>query len=332
MIDVVILNCQFGHASTFIAPAEVFTSAGVMWNTLQGKPAAPRFRVKTVSVDGKPVRSDAGTTVVPDGSIAEVAKADIIFVPTAGNELDRLIELNRKSLDWMQAFHQRGTMIAGVCTGVGLIAEAGLLDGRRGTTHWAAADHFRTRYPKVEWHAELAVTEDRGILCSGGVYSSLDLALYIVEKECGREVAVEVAKAMVLQMPRTFQIDFAVLPLGRNHGDAAIRRAEDWLYAHYAKDVDIDALASELGLTTRTFLRRFKAATGETPLAYHQHLRVEAAKRLIEKERLTIQEVSLAVGYEDVGFFRDVFKRRVHLSPRAYREQFGQPAERAAAE
>ena len=331
MIDVVILNCQFGHASTFIAPAEVLTSAGVMWNTLNGKPAEPRFRVRSVSVDGKPVRSDAGTTVVPDGSIDDVKRADIIFVPTAGNELERLIELNRPTLAWMRNLHEKGATIAGVCTGVGLIAETGLLDGHRGTTHWAAAEQFRARYPNVDWHAELAVTEDRGILCSGGVFSSLDLALYIVEKECGRQVAVEVAKAMVLPMPRTYQIDFAVLPFGRNHGDAVIRKAEDWLYAHYTADMDVDALSGKLGLAPRTFLRRFKAATGETPLAYHQRLRVEAAKRLIEKERLTIQEIGQAVGYEDTAFFRDIFKRRVHLSPSAYRDQFGPREDRAAA-
>ena len=99
--------------------------------------------------------------------------------------------------------------MAGVCTGVAILAEAGLLDGRRATTHWAVADYFRQRFPKVDWQPQLCVTEDRGVLCGGGVYASIDLALYIVEKLCGRDIAMGCAKSLVVQMPRTYQTSFA---------------------------------------------------------------------------------------------------------------------------
>jgi transcriptional regulator GlxA family with amidase domain len=120
------------------------------------------------------------------------------------------------------------------------------------------------------------------------------------------------------------------VPIGSDHSDAIIRKAEDWLHNHFPDDIELDQLAAEMALTPRTFLRRFKSATGETPLAYLQRLRTDAAKRMLEEDRLTIQEVGLAVGYEDAAFFRDLFKRHVGLAPGAYRERYGksiQPAD-----
>jgi transcriptional regulator GlxA family with amidase domain len=234
-------------------------------------------------------------------------------------------------IPWLRDLHAKGALIAGVCTGVALLAEAGLLDGRRATTHWAIAEHFRRRFPAVDWQPQLLVTEDRGVFCGGGVYASIDLALYLVEKLCGRDIAMGCAKSLVVQMPRTYQTSFAVLPFGRDHGDAAVRSSEDWLHNHFPDDIDLDQLARDMALAPRTFLRRFKAATGETPLAYLQRLRTDAAKRMLEEDRMTIQEVSLAVGYEDAAFFRDLFKRHTGLAPGAYRERFGRSIQPTAA-
>ena len=170
-----------------------------------------------------------------------------------------------------------------------------------------------------------------GVLCGGGVYASIDLALYIVEKLCGRDIAMGCAKSLVVHMPRTYQTSFAVLPFGRDHGDAVVRNSEDWLHNHFPDEIDLDQLAKDMALAPRTFLRRFKAATGETPLAYLQRLRTNAAKQMLEEDRMTIQEVSLAVGYEDVAFFRDLFKRHTGLAPGAYRERFGRSIQPSAA-
>ena len=193
-------------------------------------------------------------------------------------------------------------------------------------TTMGVADQYRARFPKVDWQTHLCVTEDRGVLCGGGIYASTDLALYIVEKLCGREVAIGCAKSLVLQMPRTHQTSFALLPIGRDHGDPVVRRGQDWLQQHFREEIDLDDLAAELALTPRTFLRRFKAATGETPLAYLQRLRTDAAKHLLEEHRLSVQEISLAVGYEDVAFFRNLFKRHAGVSPSSYRERYGRTA------
>ncbi len=317
MIDVTILYCPDGSVSSSIAPLEVFYAAGTTWNLCVSSNPEPRFTVTTVSVDGKPVIGGAGVRVIPDKPLSAVERTDLVLVPAGGTDVDVMLEKNAAAIPWLRKLHERGALIAGVCTGVAILAEAGLLDGRRATTHWAVADH--------------CVTEDRGVLCGGGVYASIDLALYIVEKLCGRDIAIGCAKSLVVQMPRTYQTGFSVLPFGGDHADAAIRRAEDWLHNHFPDDIDLDKLAEDLALTPRTFLRRFKAATGDTPLAYLQRLRTEAAKRMLEEDRMTIQEVGLAVGYEDVAFFRDLFKRHAGLPPGAYRECYGKSIQPSAA-
>jgi transcriptional regulator GlxA family with amidase domain len=329
MIDVTILYCPDGSISSSVAPLEVFYAAGTRWNLCVSAAPEPRFKITTVSVDGQPVIGGAGVRIIPDLPLSAIEQTDLVLIPAGGTDIDVMIEKNAAAIPWLRKLHAKGALVAGVCTGVAILAEAGLLEGRRATTHWAVADYFRQRFPNVDWQPQLCVTEDRGVLCGGGVYASIDLALYIVEKLCGRDVAMGCAKSLVVQMPRTYQTGFSVVPFGSDHSDALIRRAEDWLHNHFPDDIELDELAADLALTPRTFLRRFKAATGETPLVYLQRLRTEAAKRMLEDDRLTIQEVGLAVGYEDVAFFRDLFKRHVGLPPGAYREHYGrsmQPA------
>lgn len=331
MIDVTILYNPDGSVSSSIAPLEVFYAAGSQWNLCVSTVPEPRFSITTASVDGQPVTGGAGVCVVPDKPIAAIDHTDLVLVPAGGTDVDVMIEKNAAVIPWLRDLHARGALVAGVCTGVAILAEAGLLQGRRATTHWAVADSYRQRYPDVDWQPQLCVTEDRGVVCGGGVYASIDLALYIVEKLCGRDIALGCAKSLVVQMPRTYQTGFSVVSLGSDHADATVRRAQDWLHNHFPDDIDLDRLAMDLALTPRTFLRRFKLATGETPLAYLQRLRTEAARRMLEEDRMTIQEVGLAVGYEDVAFFRDLFKRHTGLPPGAYRERYGRSGQRPAA-
>lgn len=330
MIDVTILYCPDGSVSSSIAPLEIFFAAGTRWNLCVSSVPEPRFSVTTVSVDGLPVVGGAGVRLIPDKPLSAVEHTDLVLIPAGGTDVDVMLEKNAAAIPWLRDLHCKGALVAGVCTGVAILAEAGLLDGRRATTHWAIADHYKKRYPKVDWQPQLLVTEDRGVLCGGGVYASIDLALYIVEKLCGRDIAIGCAKSLVVQMPRTYQTGFSVVPFGSDHSDASIRRAEDWLHDHFPDDIDLDRLAGDLALTPRTFLRRFKSATGETPLVYLQRLRTEAAKRMLEDDRMSIQEVGLAVGYEDVAFFRDLFKRHVGLAPGAYRERYGRSVQMSA--
>jgi transcriptional regulator GlxA family with amidase domain len=323
MKDVTVLILDETFSSTAVGPMEVFSHAGTLWNLLTGAPQSPRFRVTTASANGRSVRCDGPIRIQPDAALADIRKTDLIFIPTTGLSVDDVVERNAPVVPWLKRWHKRGAAIASVCSGVGLVAASGLLDGKRATTHWALAERFRSKYPKVKWMPELMVTEDHGFYCGGGVHAALDLSLYLVEKFCGHDVAVQSAKALLIEMPRAWQAGFAIVPLKTEHNDEAISGAQQWLHENFHQTFSLDAPARRVGMSLRNFVRRFKQATGDSPLPYLQKLRVAAAKRLLESDHRTMQEISDAVGYQDVAFFRSVFQRHTGVSPSVYREKFG---------
>lgn len=321
-LDVTILLLNDCYASTALAPIEVFHSAGRLWNTLTGRESEPRFRVTVASLDGQPVETPYSVGLLPETSIDSVEHTDLIVVPASGLDLDAQFEKHRALFAWLRHWHERGAYIASICSGAAYLAEAGLLDGHEATTHWGAASAYLERYPGVRWRPDLFVTEDRRVLCSGGVYASIDLSLYLVDKFCGHEVAVRTAKALLVDMPRTNQSGYALLPLSRAHADDQIRAAEAFMKQHYARDLPIEILAAEVNMSPRNFIRRFKEATGQVPGKYLQALRISIAKEMLEDGARSVQVISSAVGYEDIAFFRALFKRLTGMTPAEYRSKF----------
>jgi transcriptional regulator GlxA family with amidase domain len=322
MLDVTVVLLNDGLSSTAIIPVEVFHTAGALWHELHDRPPRPAFRVRTVSLDGGPVRSPYGLSIQPETTLDDIEHTDIIVVPTSGLDLDLKLVENSALLPWLRHHYERGAYVVGVCMGAAYLAEAGLLDGRIATTHWAVCDRLAARWPQVHWRPELFVTEDSRVLCSGGLYAAMDVSLYLVEKLCGHEVAVQCAKTLLLPMPRTHQSSYAMLPVSRPHGDERIRAAETFLQARFHEDLSTQALADEVGLGARTFVRRFKAATGRLPAAYQQALRIEVSKAMLERDAKPIQSISTDVGYDDVAFFRRLFKRSTGMNPAEYRAHF----------
>src|SRR5262252_736431 len=327
-ITVLLLDQMF--SSTAIGPMEVFRHAGSLWNSLTGTQLTPRFRVTMASADGRPVNCDGGIQIRQNVALHDVGKTDLIFVPTTGLSVDDVVERNAPIVPWLKRRSSRGVAIASVCSGVELVAASGLLDGKRATTHWGLAGRFREKYPRVKWMPELMVTEDRGFYCGGGVHAAVDLSLYLVEKFCGHEVAMQTAKALLIETPRAWQAGFAIVPLKTEHNDESISSAQQWLHENFQKTFSLDVPARGVGMSLRNFVRRFKQATGDSPLMYLQKLRVAAAKRLLESDHRSIQEVSDAVGYQDVAFFRNLFQRHTGISPGAYRQRFGVQGQGAA--
>jgi transcriptional regulator GlxA family with amidase domain len=323
MTEVTILVLDGTFSSTAIGPMEVFRHAGALWNSLTGEPPAPRFRVTTASVGGRPVQCDGPIRIQPVAALTAIRKTELIFVPSTGPNVEDMVERNAPVVPWLRRWHKRGVAIASVCSGVGLVAAAGLLDGRRATTHWALAERFREKFPKVRWMPELMVTEDRGFYCGGGVNASLDLALYLVERFCGHEVAMQSAKALLIETPRAWQAGFGIVPLKTDHSDESISDAQEWLHHNFHRTFPLESPARRVGMSLRNFVRRFKQATGDSPLIYLQKLRIAAAKRLLESDHRTMQEIGDAVGYQDVAFFRQLFERHTGVSPSAYRRRFG---------
>jgi transcriptional regulator GlxA family with amidase domain len=323
MIEVTVLFLDQTFSSTAVGPMEVFRHAGMLWNVLTGSPQHPRFHVTTASVNGRAVQCDGGISIRPDCAMDRIHKTDLIFIPTTGISQDDAIERNAAALPWLRQWHRRGAAIASVCSGVGLVAATGMLDGKRATTHWALAERFRLEYPGVKWMPELMVTEDHGFYCGGGVHAALDLSLYLVEKFCGHELAVQTAKALLIETPRAWQAGFAIVPLKTEHSDGNISSAQEWLHENFHKSFPLETPARRAGMSLRNFVRRFKQATGDSPLTYLQKLRIAAAKRMLEGDHRTMQEISDAVGYQDVAFFRSLFQRHTGVSPSEYREKFG---------
>jgi transcriptional regulator GlxA family with amidase domain len=182
----------------------------------------------------------------------------------------------------------------------------------------------------VRWRPDLFVTEDSRLLCSGGAAGAIDVSLYLVEKLCGHEVALQCAKALLLPMPRIHQSGYAMLPVSQDHGDERIRAVEAFLQANFRDDISTQTLADRAGLGVRTFVRHFKTATGKLPAAYLQALRIEAAKAMLERDAMRIQSISSDIGYDDVAFFRSLFKRITGMTPVEYRAHFAPLSVRGA--
>jgi transcriptional regulator GlxA family with amidase domain len=322
LIDVTVIFLDDGYASTAIAPVEIFHSAGTLWGYLRGEEQRQLFKVRTASIKGKAVKAVGAYGLVPQHALSDIKKTDIVILSATTWALEPNTVKHPALLPWLRKMRANGAYIAGICSGVGYLAEAGLLDGREATTHWGVANMLRARYPDVKWRVDQFVTEDAGMLCSGGVYAAVDLSLYLVEKFCGHEVAVRTAKSLLLSMPRSRQTGYGVVPLSAPHSDEKIKVAEEYLRAHFDRDVSINKLARTTAMSPRNFIRRFRNATGRLPGAYIQLLRVSAARDLLERGFTSVQDVCSKVGYEDVAFFRDLFKRHTGMTPAEYRDTF----------
>lgn len=325
MIQVTVLLLDGGHASTAIAPLEVFRSAGMLWQALRGEAAEPRFAVTSASLDGGFVRCEGGLRIDAERALRQVRRTDLIVVPSFGLDVEASLRRFARIVPWLRRWHARGAALAGICSGVGLLAETGLLDGRPATTHWALAEGYQERWPRVDWHSDRFVTEAGRIFCAGGVYASLDLSLHLVERYAGYEIAMQTARALLVETRRSAQSGFSVPARRSDHGDESICAAEEWMREHLHESLRVDALARSAGMSPRSFARRFKQATGETPLAYLHGLRIEAAKHLLESGTRSLAQIASAVGYADVAFFRALFKRRTGSAPAVWRRRFIRP-------
>ncbi|MES2817928.1 MAG: helix-turn-helix domain-containing protein [Pseudomonadota bacterium] len=323
MLRVTILILGHGLYSTVTGPLEVFQFAGVWWNHLTGQPLDQRFEVVTASIDGQMVTGAGGLAIMPQCSIEQVTATDLILVSSGGAQLDSILKHNSRAVAWLRKWHAQGATIAGICSGVCLLAEAGILDGKEATTHWGLAEQFRARYPKVDLKPDRLVTDAGNVLCGGGVNAALDLALYLVERYCGREIAMQCAKSLLIETSRSSQAGFSVLALNKRHADKAIMQAQGWIEGHYRQAFSMEELASRYNMSLRSFMRRFKAATDATPLAYLHQVRIGAAKHALETGHAPIEAICNRVGYEDIAFFRALFRRYVGVTPKTYREKFG---------
>lgn len=328
------------HVSLVALPDAVISTLSGIFDVLNafarmdglgaGAGARPPFHVEIVGEAAGALGLASGLPIEVQRAVAEVDATDPVIVPSvllkpggwATGRYPRLVE-------WLRAMHARGAVLCSACSGIFLLAETGLFDGRDATVHFGYARAFATAFPAVPVHPErvLVVSGRREELVSSGASMAWhDLVLYLIARYAGATAAQEVARLFALQWHQDGLTPFLVFEGRRDHGDAEIRSAQEWLDGHFSVTNPVEAMIERSRLAERTFKRRFTEATGLAPIAYVQRLRIESAKRRLERSDTPIEKVAWQVGYEDPAFFRRLFRRTTGLAPGAYRKRFRIPA------
>jgi transcriptional regulator GlxA family with amidase domain len=314
-------------ASVLYGLYDVLQSVGAVFPDMTvGVPGDALLDVFIVAATAEPFRCFGNILVEPAAAVDDVDDVDVVVI------CDMYAPINQApkgkypaETAWLRRVHARGGVIATVCTGSVLLAEAGLLDGRSCTSHWAYGSLFQEAYPRVRFRPEKVLElshEADGLITGGGVTAWQDLVLHLIARYCGPAHAAATAKVFLLDRHDDGQLPYAAMTRVTRGDDAAIRRALDWIEARYTVPNPVSAMADEAGLLPRTFARRFVAATGRRPIEYVHGLRVEAARRLLETGAGVVDDVGYEVGYEDPTFFRRLFRRTTGLTPAAYRRKY----------
>jgi len=327
MKKVIILASEHCLFSSVGGPMDVFLQAGMLWNGILGREPSPYFEVKIATLDGQPVMATNQVPITPHCSVDEVDYADLILIPSQGFQFGIQDQAFIKRVEWLKKCYKKGADLASVCTGAFTLAATGLLDGKTATTHWGVAQAFKTAFPKINLRTDLMVTDEGRLFCGGGMTADLNLSLYLINKYCGREVALQCSRCTLIDLDRLSQLPFTIFIPEKNHQDSEILKIQEWIEINFNHSLSIETLAKKSGMSPRNFNRRFKAATGETAVKYLQQVRIEVAKKELEDGRRSFDEISFHVGYENVSFFRRIFKQATGLSPAAYRKKFFQYVE-----
>lgn len=290
---------------------------------------APPFRVEIVGLRLGSLELASRVPVMVQRSVAELDATDIIIVPSVllgpeGWRKGQYPEL----VDWLCAMHRRGALLCSACSGIFLLAETGLFDGMDSTVHFGYASTFAAAFPAVPIHPErvLVISGKREELISSGASMTWhDLVLYLIGRHVGATAAQAVARFFALQWHQDGLTPYIVFEGRNDHGDLAVQAAQNWIATHFSVANPLEEMIRRTGLTERTFKRRFTSATGLSPLAYVQRLRIEDAKRRLERTEASVDEISWQVGYEEPAFFRRLFKRVTGVAPGTYRRRFKIP-------
>ena len=283
------------------------------------------FDIQLVSLSNKPLRFGRSVVLYPDATIANARIPDLIVIPPPG-ACDKIVEAlkaNRGFVPWIKRCASQGTRVVSFCTGAFLLAETGLLDGRAATTNWQCVDLFRKMYPNVDLHPDRLIVDQGSVITSAATSSYQDLMLYLIELYSGREAAIQAAKTLLLEMGRNSQLPFTNFSAQKTHDDSHILRVQHLIESENHQRLTMKHLAKWAGMSLRTFERRFRNATGESPSTYVQKMRIEKAKHLLETSMDTVEQIITKVGYEDRRSFRRLFRTFTALSPREYRRKYG---------
>ncbi len=248
---------------------------------------------------------------------------DMILIPAfTTNDMKATVEKNRAFIPWLQQQYKNGAEVASFCSGAFLFGASGLLNGKSATTHIDACSAFARLFPDVLLKPNETVTADDRTFTSGGSTSLFHLIILLVQKYCGREIAIQVAKLFVIDMDRYQQSYFGTFRPNYAHNDEMVSQVQQNIEKHFHKIENLEEVLSVIPSSRRNIVRRFKLATGIPPIEYLQNIRIETAKRHLEQNQLSVSEIIDKSGYTDPKSFRKVFQKVVGMKPLEYREKF----------
>ncbi|MBV9381166.1 MAG: DJ-1/PfpI family protein [Streptosporangiaceae bacterium] len=302
-------------------PLEVFAGAN-SWRERRG--AEPEYAIRTASLGGRPVRTSSGLRITPDTSLGDTGQpgqrqADLLIVPGG----DGARHADPEVVAWLREHGPRAGMLVSVCTGAFLLAEAGLLAGRRVTTHWAYCAGLAARFPELAVDPDPIFVRDGNVATSAGVTAGVDLALALVEDDLGRDAALDIARHLVVFLRRPGnQAQFSAQLAAQVAGREPLRDVQQWIADHPAADLSVEALAERAHLSARQFARAFAAEVGMPPGRYVDLVRLEAARRRLEDTAEGVEGTARACGYGTPEAMRRAFVRALGVSPAEYRRRF----------
>lgn len=282
----------------------------------------PLFKVQLVGLCKEATMKKGLFSIHPDVLIKDVDQTDLIIIPAIHGDKKKVLDDNRQFISWLIKQYKQGAAIASLCIGAFLLAETGLLNGKKCATHWVEADAFRSMFPNVNLVPDKIITDEQGIYTSGGAYSWLNLVMYLIEKFAGRDIAIVCSKLFEIEIERNSQSSFMIFNPQKKHEDEVIKKAQDYIEKNYLEKITVDELAFNLAVSRRNLERRFKKVTYNSIVEYVQRVRIEAAKISLERSRENVNEAMYKAGYTDSKAFRTTFKKLTGLSPLEYRNKY----------
>ncbi|SDK26592.1 GlxA family transcriptional regulator [Microbulbifer yueqingensis] len=277
------------------------------------------LKIVTVSLDGKPVATRSGFPLTPDAALADAPDSDIIYLPALWRNPRPALRRSAALQQWLRQQAEAGAAISAVGTGVCFLAEAGLLDGKPATTHWHYFERFAADYPQVKLKRQYFITQADKLFCAASVNALADVTVHLIRQLYGPSVASHVERNFSHEIRRPFEEIAYSEGSVHLHPDEEIVQAQTWLKEHCSEEVRLSEVAGHFDMSVRSFNRRFKLATGQTPLQYLQNVRVDMARELLQSSNLSVNEIAEKVGYQDMGHFTALFKKFLATTPSEYR-------------
>ncbi len=319
-MKVAILNFEGAVPSSVVGPYDMLAKLPAIAQALNVK-SKVFFEVDIVNSNN--LKATPPLSIVGNLNISTRKIYDLVFIPAMNfTHIESKLQRETAMIKWIRRQYENGADIASMCLGAFVFASTGLLDGKRATTHWMGVAYFKQLFPKVKVEDDKIIVDEGRFYTSGAAFSFTTLIIYLIEKICGRDMALAASKVFVINVHDSNQHSFSIFNLQREHQDYDISRIQDHIEKNYSEELSINGLAKKFNMSSRTFIRKFTHVTGNTPLVYVQRARVEAAKRLLEKGRLTVEQVCMEVGYGDFGFFRNIFKRLTGVTPQEYKKKY----------